>query len=380
MGLETNVKLFELLYNKEPNELLTYEDFKSANLNSFVWVEYLTFVEKVKACAMLYDSLRFTKEENSTVFNSYKRNFFDYIYTELIIRKDELSYLCGNNYKGLSNVNTDESFELLIEKTSSILDFYTCALPYNVVPEIVISTDEFRLYYEKCLKEALHEMTDEIEYEDTGKNTYGKDSPYYYDVGDVMSADDIYNLDNYRNFVNELSAYKVLKNELEQKLIEKGIDPFYADDVFFLKSNSTAYCLEEMKFKDFDNYVKLQKYSKELSEKMPFVFKYIELSNTIDDMEYDLENNCKFKYNISMDFKPESILKLNGYSVSETENLTDTQRRQILKDLIDKKIIEKDEVVKYLKSFVNFNGKKLGNSRAVNKWKSDILFLNNYYS
>ena len=81
-----------------------------------------------------------------------------------------------------------------------------------------------------------------------------------------------------------------------------------------------------------------------------------------------------------MDFKPESILKLNGYSVSETENLTDTQRRQILKDLIDKKIIEKDEVVKYLKSFVNFNGKKLGNSRAVNKWKSDILFLNNYYS
>ena len=380
MGLETNVKLFELLYNKEPNELLTYEDFKNVGLSSMVWIEYLTFVEKVKACTLLYENFQSEKTYSTVLYDLYKKYFIEMITIEFM-DDDNTYFLDGiRSIKYMATTTEiDEKTELIIKKSSKIFRCSPLSLPYQVLPEILDTAENFRIHYEFCLRNILHELFDDT-YDNSVICTYNEDDPNYYDVSYAMSVDDIHNIDDYRNFVDELSTFKRLKKQLEQKLIEKGINPFHNDRFNLDKSRDNAYYFEETGYNNFDSYVNLQEYADELYSIMPFIFKYSDLLNTIDNMEFDLENNSSIKCYVTMNFKPESILKLNGYSVSETDGLTDTQRRQILNDLIDKEIVDKDEVIQYLKSFINFNGKKLGNSRAVNKWKSDILFLNNYYS
>ena len=54
----------------------------------------------------------------------------------------------------------------------------------------------------------------------------------------------------------------------------------------------------------------------------------------------------------------ESPLKLCGYSVSQTDGLSDRERQSIISQVIDKNILQKREVICYLEHFINMNGKK----------------------
>jgi TPR repeat protein len=76
----------------------------------------------------------------------------------------------------------------------------------------------------------------------------------------------------------------------------------------------------------------------------------------------------------------ESPLKLCCYSVSQTDGLSDRERQYIISQVIDKNILQKREVIRYLEYFINMNGKKRGNEIALSKWKADLAFTLAYKS
>lgn len=76
----------------------------------------------------------------------------------------------------------------------------------------------------------------------------------------------------------------------------------------------------------------------------------------------------------------ESPLKLCCYSVSQTDGLSDRERQYIISQVIDKNILQKREVIRYLEYFINMNGKKRGNEIALSKWKADLAFTLSYKS
>lgn len=76
----------------------------------------------------------------------------------------------------------------------------------------------------------------------------------------------------------------------------------------------------------------------------------------------------------------ESPLKLCGYSVNQKDGYTNSTREYIISQIIDKVIMTKSEVVRYLEYFIGMNGKKRGNELALEKWKADLKFTLNYHS
>lgn len=69
-----------------------------------------------------------------------------------------------------------------------------------------------------------------------------------------------------------------------------------------------------------------------------------------------------FKYRIVKEswegLKPVSELMMYGYNVKEGE-LTEKQRQLLLKELIDKGLMTKDQIIRNIQSKVDFNGKKV---------------------
>jgi len=73
-----------------------------------------------------------------------------------------------------------------------------------------------------------------------------------------------------------------------------------------------------------------------------------------------------------------SPLKLCGYNVSQSEDYTDAEREYIISRIIDRGIMLKIEVVRYLEHFINMNGHKSGNELALTKWKHDLDYTLKY--
>ena len=74
----------------------------------------------------------------------------------------------------------------------------------------------------------------------------------------------------------------------------------------------------------------------------------------------------------------ESILNLCGYTVSQAENLRPFERHLILGNIMDREILEKDDIIACLESLIN-NGKNNSDMRlAVIKWKNDQKLAQNY--
>lgn len=88
-----------------------------------------------------------------------------------------------------------------------------------------------------------------------------------------------------------------------------------------------------------------------------------------------------FKYNVVESswgiLKPVSMLRLYGYRVRQND-LSREERQNILRQIIDYKIMRKDEIIKNIQSKIDFNGKKQGNEIARKKWEEDILFVTTY--
>lgn len=71
-----------------------------------------------------------------------------------------------------------------------------------------------------------------------------------------------------------------------------------------------------------------------------------------------------------------SPLRKWGYTVSQNAGYSDVQRRGILEDILDNKIMSKDEVLSYLSFFIRLNHK--GSDRALEKWRDDMTYISNY--
>ncbi|SDJ31301.1 hypothetical protein SAMN04487760_10531 [Lachnospiraceae bacterium G41] len=88
-----------------------------------------------------------------------------------------------------------------------------------------------------------------------------------------------------------------------------------------------------------------------------------------------LDEYKKIKKHIGNKLNPESILKRFGYSVSQESHLSEKQRRAILEVIIEKNVLSKKETIEYLKFFIRYHPHM---SKAIEKWQSDISYLNGY--
>lgn len=79
-------------------------------------------------------------------------------------------------------------------------------------------------------------------------------------------------------------------------------------------------------------------------------------------------------------FSEYSPLKLNGYSVNQDDGYSKQDRQYILSKVIDNRILQKSEVIRYLDHFIHINGRKTGNEIALSKWKQDLEFVLQYKS
>lgn len=73
-----------------------------------------------------------------------------------------------------------------------------------------------------------------------------------------------------------------------------------------------------------------------------------------------------------------SPLKLCGYNVNQTVAYSAEQRQYIIANIIDRGIMSKSEVIRYLEYFISINGRRAGNELALSKWKDDLLYTIQY--
>lgn len=78
------------------------------------------------------------------------------------------------------------------------------------------------------------------------------------------------------------------------------------------------------------------------------------------------------------DLADESILHLCGYSVNQADNLSSTERHNILQYLIDSKVSNKPEIIEYLNFFIRRNGKRQNMDEAVRRWNEDLRWVREY--
>ena len=92
----------------------------------------------------------------------------------------------------------------------------------------------------------------------------------------------------------------------------------------------------------------------------------------ISDEKTYLSNSQK-----TMKLAHQSILMQYGYNVSQTSELSETVRRKILSILIDNGIMSKTDIISYLDFFISQH-KSEKYHLAIEKWKSDRAFVNEY--
>ena len=73
-----------------------------------------------------------------------------------------------------------------------------------------------------------------------------------------------------------------------------------------------------------------------------------------------------------------SPLKLCGYSVNQQDGYTSQMRQYIISKIIDRGIMSKSDVVRYLEYFISINGRQKRNQLAVSKWNEDLTFTLGY--
>lgn len=72
-----------------------------------------------------------------------------------------------------------------------------------------------------------------------------------------------------------------------------------------------------------------------------------------------------------------SILRLYGYNVGKNDDLSDEERKQILKMLIDHNFVSKPLIIKYLNQFIKMNGSRDNMEDCVSKWTEDLEYVRN---
>lgn len=68
-----------------------------------------------------------------------------------------------------------------------------------------------------------------------------------------------------------------------------------------------------------------------------------------------------------------------GYNVSQVCDISDKKRQDILKFIIDNKILSKNEVISYLNFFISQKQGISNMGQAISKWKKDREFIEKYH-
>ena len=77
-------------------------------------------------------------------------------------------------------------------------------------------------------------------------------------------------------------------------------------------------------------------------------------------------------------FNTHSELYKYGYNVRAYDGLSDTERRKILRDLIDKKIMTSADIIRDISNDISRFNKIERYASAVKKWQNDLLFVREY--
>ncbi len=95
---------------------------------------------------------------------------------------------------------------------------------------------------------------------------------------------------------------------------------------------------------------------------------------------YEVYTNSKSTNINSLDLKPESLLHRCGYNVSSTENLSQEQRRGILRRVIDCGLYSVSGLCSYLDWLIDRNSRSSTRdmSNAISKWTSDRDYIASY--
>lgn len=94
-------------------------------------------------------------------------------------------------------------------------------------------------------------------------------------------------------------------------------------------------------------------------------------------IEYsDLKNNLS-NFN---SWQKKSVLSLYGYNVNKTSGLSVIERQNILKFLIENKILTKHEIISHLESQISIRKNLPSMKDAISKWNNDIDFIHKYKS
>lgn len=80
-----------------------------------------------------------------------------------------------------------------------------------------------------------------------------------------------------------------------------------------------------------------------------------------------------------INLRPFSKLMAYGYTV-QSDILSDAQRRNILLNIVNDKLMTKQEIIRDLEFKISYNGKRESNAIALSKWRSDLEFISNYTS
>lgn len=71
----------------------------------------------------------------------------------------------------------------------------------------------------------------------------------------------------------------------------------------------------------------------------------------------------------------ESVLKREGYTASQKENLTDYERQQILLSVIQQKLMSKQQIIEHIELQISLRQNNRMYSTAISKWERDLAFL-----
>lgn len=93
--------------------------------------------------------------------------------------------------------------------------------------------------------------------------------------------------------------------------------------------------------------------------------------NKIDNKKYYSPSNNPFANKRDK----ESPLMLCGYSVSQKHAIPRYVRQDILRFIIENGILPRLDVIKYIESFIDTNGRRSGMESSVQKWADDLHYV-----
>lgn len=166
---------------------------------------------------------------------------------------------------------------------------------------------------------------------------------------------------NYGDFMIRKSTFKCIHSNHHTKDMAATINVIEKDGNIKLKKINVGYCKECNVFFILESvYEELRKW-------------YIPICKVSDVKTYYTSNGKN-----AMKLAQESVLRQYGYSVSKTEDLSDTVRQKILAVLIDNHIITKNDIISYLDFFISQRRYQSKYEQAISKWEEDREFVINY--